>query len=73
MTKYKIIIAIQFLLLFWFAITIVRIENQRYAYFVGMCSEFSDVSQVVQKHKCIESVETRTSPVWHLFYALLND
>lgn len=69
-TKLKVLVSVQFVFLIWFALTIIRIENQLYAYQVGMCSEYSDPSQSYQKHQCIEKTNTRTSDIWHLFYAL---
>jgi hypothetical protein len=54
-------------LLIWFASVIVRLENYRYANSVGFCSEHTDL---VQKSRCLNETETRTSPLWHLVYAL---
>lgn len=54
-------------LLIWFASVIVRLENYRYASSVGFCSEHADL---VQKSRCLNETETRTSPLWHLVYAL---
>ena len=52
----------------WLANSLVRVENQRYAMQVGMCrQEVADWS-----YKCLKQVETRTSRVWHLFYALTD-
>lgn len=70
MKKLKIIIMLQSIVIIWFGWTIIRVENNRYAYEVGMCTEFSKPEQSVEKYECIEKTETRTSDIWHLLYAL---
>jgi hypothetical protein len=50
----------------WLANSLVRVENQRYAMQVGMCRH--EVGG--WNYQCLKQVETRTSWVWHLFYAL---
>lgn len=45
---------------------LVRTENQRYALFLGMCSD------QVTKLSCLERTETRTGWWWHFYYALQN-
>lgn len=57
-------------LLFWFGAAIVRLENYHYAVQVGFCSEFSGPENLIQKDKCLNQVQTRTSPIWNLFYGL---
>eukprot|EP01036_Dinobryon_divergens_P041508 gene41508-55028_t len=54
-------------MLVWFASAIIRLENYRYANSIGMCSEHGDL---VKKSLCLNEQETRTSPLWHLAYAL---
>jgi hypothetical protein len=50
----------------WLMASLVRVENQRYAMQLGMCKqEVGDWD-----YKCLKKVETRTSWVWHLVYAL---
>lgn len=51
----------------WFGSVIVRLENYRYASLVGMCAEQANL---VERDRCLRSKETRTSPFWHLAYAL---
>jgi hypothetical protein len=46
---------------------VVHIENQRYAMQLGMCSGPS-----VPDLKCLETVQTRTSWLWHLFYGVTS-
>ena len=60
------------LLLLWFGSAIVRLENQNYAMRVGMCGAHDpiDIQNVLDRTRCLETVETRTSPLWHLYYAL---
>jgi hypothetical protein len=59
----------------WLSAIVVRLENFRYASLVGMCSEFKadDPLQNTKRHTCLHDTKTRTSFVWHLFYALRSD
>jgi hypothetical protein len=45
----------------------VRIENQRYAIYAGLCK--SDPVNATARWNCLENVQTRTSWFWHLYYA----
>jgi hypothetical protein len=54
----------------WLCLALVRVENQRYALAVGMCR---DSASGVADWKCLRSVQTRTSWLWHLYYALADD
>lgn len=58
-------------LLFWFGKAIVRLENYHYASQIGMCGNI-DLARLVERDKCLNSIETRTSAFWHLYYALLS-
>ncbi len=52
----------------WLASSLVRVENQRYAMQLGMCrQEVGDWD-----YKCLKRVDTRTSWIWHLVYALTD-
>jgi hypothetical protein len=55
-------------LLIWFAFTIIRLENQRHAASLGMCSEFHP--DLVKVNDCLSGKATRTHPIWHLLYGL---
>jgi hypothetical protein len=55
-------------LLVFAAVRLVEIENQRYAMLVGMCPGKLDPS--LPDPQCLQTVQTRTSWVWHLAYAL---
>lgn len=50
------------------AASLVRVENQRYALSLGMCTA-SQVG-VPPDMVCIEKTQTRTGWWWHLYYAL---
>jgi hypothetical protein len=43
-----------------------EVENQRYALMVGLCSSRTPTPDL----KCLTTVQSRTSIVWHVFYAL---
>lgn len=66
---WKLVAAALAVLLLWFGSSLVRVENQRYALTVGMCSPRppSPVPAVA----CLEKVQTRTGWWWHIYYALL--
>jgi hypothetical protein len=53
----------------WFGAAIVRLENQRYALSLDMCSG-STPEKLLRQHDCLANVQTRTSPIWHLLYGL---
>ena len=50
----------------WLATALVRVENERYAMQVGMCKH----ALLGWDYGCLSKVETRTSWLWHLYYAL---
>jgi hypothetical protein len=47
---------------------LVYVENKRYALQVGMCRSAPPGTGV--DYKCLATVETRTSWLWHLYFAL---
>ena len=71
----NIIIAALVVCVLWLSATVVWLENFHYASFVGMCAEFKadNPLQTPQRHQCLHAKETRTSPLWHLFYALTGE
>ena len=61
------------ILLVWFGTVIVRLENENYALLTGLCGSSFNVADSqtgLERTRCLEEVETRTSPLWHLYYAL---
>lgn len=54
-------------LVIWLAISLVRVENERYALSVGMCR---DQSTGMADPSCLATVESRTSWLWHLLYGM---
>lgn len=67
--KKNLVILVLLGLLVWFGATIVRLENYRYAAQLGMCREYT-LAQLVERDRCLREKQTRTSPFWHLAYAL---
>lgn len=65
--KKNITIVTLAIIIIWFALVIVKLENYHYAVQVGMCSE---VSELIERDRCVNSKQTRTSFMWHLYYAL---
>lgn len=60
----NISIAALVILAAFLASVIIRLENENYAMQVGLCKPAD--------FKCLSTVQTRTSPLWHLFYAVTN-
>jgi len=55
-------------LLVWFGLALVRVENERYALQVGLCT--FNPSDPLALFDCLKKAETRTAWWWHIFYAL---
>lgn len=72
MEKEKIVIMFLVVILIWFGVTIVRLENYHYAVQVGMCSEYNRniLERFVERENCLNDTKTRTSFMWHLLYGL---
>lgn len=62
----KIGLVIAVAIIVWQAAALVRIENERYALFVGMCRDKAGLTDT----QCLAKVQTRTNWFAHLFYAL---
>ncbi len=71
----NLLIAVLLCLIVWWSVAVVRLENFHNASLVGMCAEYKadDPLQTVRRHNCLHATETRTSFIWHLFYALLGE
>ena len=71
----NLVIAALLIAVAWLSVTVVRLENFHYATVVGMCSEYKadNPLQTVPRHNCLHSTETRTSFIWHIFYALKGE
>ncbi|WP_017993792.1 hypothetical protein [Rhizobium leguminosarum] len=58
----------------WMGVALARLENYHYASQLGMCAEYlgPDLSQQIKRDNCLDGKQTRTSALWHIFYALTN-
>ena len=63
-----VIIVLLVVLCGFLADRVVREENQRYALLVGMCTAQGPLD--VPDFDCLEDVQTRTSWLWQLYYAV---
>ena len=75
MTKSQWFLVLTVLVIVWLSASLVRVENQRYAMSIGMCEDkvlLAATQQTSWDYACLSKVETRTSWLWHLFYALKN-
>lgn len=61
-------------LVVWLSVRVVELENFRYAVFVGLCSETpkTGVDFAMEHYNCLKEQQTRTTSIWHLFYALVD-
>lgn len=50
---------------------LVRVENERYALLFGLCRKGPVVT--IEDFDCLENVQSRTSSVWHLYFAVFGD
>ena len=62
----KVVIACLLVVVVWLSSVLVRVENERYALFIGLCK----VDPIKPTQPCNDPAETRTSFAWHLWYAL---
>lgn len=63
---FKILIGLLLIVIVWFSVVIIRLENYHYAVQVGFCQDMS----VTERDGCLSKIQTRTNPLWNLFYAL---
>ena len=63
-----VLVVILMTLLVWLGTALVRVENERHALEVGLCSV--SPTDPLTTFECLKKAETRTGWWWHLFYAL---
>lgn len=68
MSTCRVVLVICLALIVWLSSALVRVENERYAMFIGMCSP--DYPGGPLSYKCLKSTETRTTWIAHIYYAL---
>jgi hypothetical protein len=61
-------------MLLWFGSAIIRLERYHYASMLGICERTAKPGwleqQRLEQQRCLNSIETRTGPLWHLAYGL---
>ena len=59
-------------IIYWFGSALIRVENERYALRMHMCQNITDITLFTNQDKPMDcsKVQTRTSPLAHLFYGL---
>lgn len=62
----KLLIGVLLVVIVWFSVVIIRLENYHHAVQVGFCQDVN----ITERDGCLSKIQTRVSPVWHLFYAL---
>jgi hypothetical protein len=68
----KVAVVVLALLVVFLADRTVRLENQRYALYLGLCKRDPNPLNLEPFWKCLEDVQTRTSWFWHLYYAVTD-
>jgi hypothetical protein len=66
--RVKVLCCLLAALCLWLSVTLVRVENQRYALTLGMCRHTLGLVDV----SCLAKTQTRSSWFWHLFYSLTS-
>lgn len=67
------LIAILLAVVFVLGATVVRVENERYAFQLGFCHGIDDPRTLMAPtsiRACLNSVQTRTSWIGHIYYAV---
>ena len=62
------IILVPIAVIYFLTTTLVRVENERYALFLGMCK--SPLWDLDYDPQCLKTVQTRTSWLWHVAFAV---
>lgn len=69
----NVLILILLLVIGYMADRLVRTENQHYALLLNSCPEKrTDPSLQLLDFGCLETVQTRTGWLWHLYYGLTD-
>ena len=69
----KLAVVLLTVLALFLADRLVRVENQRYALMVGMCTVDPAADHPIGRFaECLDKVQTRTSWFWHLYYAVTD-
>ena len=72
-----LVIAVLIIAVLLLARAVIRLENFHYASQIGLCSEQGVVyannpMANHQRNVCLDNIETRTSPLWHLYYGVFQ-
>ncbi len=62
-------LAVLLAMVVWFGLAIIRLERYHYASMLGICERKAKPGQLEQQ-RCLNTIETRTNPLWHLAYGL---
>ncbi len=70
----NVVIGVLAVLVVWLSLQVIRLENYRYASSLGMCSDQDpqDPLAFSKRDKCLRETQTRTSPLWHLWYGAFD-
>ena len=70
----NIVIAVLALLVVWLALQVIRLERYHYASQIGICPDANpnDPNALSKRAACLKNSETRTNPLWHLWYGAVD-
>ena len=59
-------------LLVWFGLSLARVENQRYALWLGTCPQHDSAQPetLANREECLAEAQTRTNPLYNVAYGL---
>jgi hypothetical protein len=69
---YLVVVAALVIMVIALTAAVVRLENYRYANFVGFCTDYDmhEPRERIRREKCLETSETRTHWFWHVLYGV---
>ena len=70
----NIVIAVLALLVVWLSLQVIRLERYHYASQIGVCAaaDPNDPNTSSKRNHCLNSSETRTNSLWHLWYGAVD-
>jgi hypothetical protein len=73
-TMKNVAIVVLILMVIWLSLQVIRLERYHYASFLGICTQADPKDPVssVKRDQCLNSTETRTNALWHLYYGAIN-
>ena len=73
-TMKNVVITVLILVVIWLSLQVIRLEKYHHASFLGMCApaDLHEPASVFTREQCLNSTETRTNVLWHLYYGAID-